>query len=128
MSIEVPISVGEFLDKLSILRIKVERIGDPAKLENVKNETAALEEVWSASEFVSLDLDAEQSRLKTVNEALWEIEDDIRLKEARKEFDDEFIELARAVYVTNDQRAATIKAINLKSGSKLVGEKSYEEY
>ena len=128
MSIEVPISVGEFLDKLSILRIKMERIVDPAKLENVKHETAALEEVWAESEFVSLDLDEEQSRLKNVNEALWEIEDDIRLKESRDEFDDEFIALAWAVYVTNDKRAATIKAINLKSGSKLVGEKSYEEY
>ena len=128
MSIEVPISVGEFLDKLSILRIKVERIGDPAKLENVKSETAALEEVWAASEFASLNLEEEQSRLKSVNEALWEIEDDIRLKESRVEFDDEFIALARAVYVTNDRRAATIKEINLKSGSKLVGEKSYEEY
>ena len=128
MSIEVPISVGEFLDKLSILRIKVERIGDAAKLENVKRETAALEAVWAESEFVSLALDEEQSRLKRVNEALWEIEDDIRLKESRGEFDDEFIALARAVYVTNDKRAATIKAINVKSGSKLVGEKSYEEY
>jgi predicted nucleic acid-binding Zn-ribbon protein len=128
MSIEVPISVGEFLDKLSILRIKVERISDPAKLENVRHETATLEEVWSASEFSALDLDDERSRLKAVNEALWEIEDDIRLKESRGEFDDEFIELARAVYVTNDRRAATIKEINLKTGSKLVGEKSYEEY
>lgn len=128
MSIEVPISVGEFLDKLSILRIKVERISDPAKLENVRNETATLEEVWKASEFSALDLDDERSRLKAVNEALWEIEDDIRLKELRKEFDSEFIELARAVYVTNDRRAATIKEINLKTGSKLVGEKSYEEY
>ena len=128
MSIAVPISVGEFLDKLSILRIKVERIGDAAKLENVKRETAALEAVWAESEFVSLNLDEEQQRLKSVNEELWEIEDDIRLKESRKEFDDEFIALARAVYVTNDKRAATIKAINVKSGSKLVGEKSYEEY
>ena len=128
MSIEVPISVGELLDKLTILQIKKERIDDPAKLANVQRELAALERVWEDSRFASLSFDEEVERLRRVNEALWEIEDDIRRKEARQEFDADFISLARSVYRTNDERAATIRTINERSGSDLVGEKSYAEY
>ena len=128
MSIQVPISVGELLDKLTILRIKSERISDPDKLANVKRELEALETTWTDSPFSEHDLNAELEQLRRVNETLWEIEDQIRLKESRLEFDQEFIELARSVYLTNDERAAVTRAINVKVGSDLVGEKSYTEY
>jgi hypothetical protein len=128
MSIDVPISVGELLDKLTILRIKVERIRDPDKAVNVRRELEALEETWAGSEFADHDLTTELEQLRRVNETLWDIEDQIRLKESRLEFDQEFIELARSVYLTNDERAAVTRAINVKVGSDLVGEKSYTEY
>ena len=128
MSIRVPISVGELLDKLTILRIKSERISDPDKLSNVQRELETLETVWAESPFSRRDLSAELEQLRRVNETLWEIEDQLRLKESRLEFDQEFIELARSVYLTNDERAAVARHINLKVGSDLVGEKSYTEY
>jgi len=128
MSIDVPISVGELLDKLTILRIKVERIGDPDKVANVQRELDALEKTWAESSYGDHDLTAELEQLQRVNETLWVIEDQIRLKESRLEFDQEFIELARSVYLTNDERAAVTRAINVKVGSDLVGEKSYTEY
>ena len=128
MSIRVPISVGELLDKLTILRIKSERISDPDKLSNVQRELETLETTWTESPFSGHDLGAELEQLRRVNETLWDIEDQIRLKEARLEFDQEFIELARSVYLTNDERAAVARHINLKVGSDLVGEKSYTEY
>jgi len=128
MSIRVPISVGELLDKLTIVRIKSERISDPDKLANVQRELEALEATWTESPFSDHDLAAELEQLQRVNETLWEIEDQIRLKESRLEFDQEFIELARSVYLTNDERAAVTREINVKVGSDLVGEKSYTEY
>ena len=128
MSMHVPISVGELLDKLTILRIKSERIRDPDKLANVLRELEALEATWTGSPFSEHDLSAELEQLRRVNETLWDIEDQIRLKESRLEFDQEFIELARSVYLTNDERAAVTREINVKVGSDLVGEKSYTEY
>lgn len=128
MSINVPISVGELLDKLTILRIKADRIGDPDKVANVRRELAALETTWAESPYCDHDLTAELEQLQRVNETLWVIEDQIRLKESRLEFDQEFIELARSVYLTNDERAAVTRAINVKVGSDLVGEKSYTDY
>lgn len=128
MSIRVPISVGELLDKLTILRIKSERISDPTRLVNVQRELHALEAAWADSPFIAHDLSAELARLRRINEKLWEIEDQIRLKESRSEFDQSFIELARSVYKTNDERAAVTHEINRKVGSDLVGEKSYPAY
>jgi hypothetical protein len=126
--IKVPISPGEMLDKITILRIKAERMSDPAKLANVRIELRALEETWKASPYSGVDVDEETAALSTVNERLWVIEDDIRDKERAKAFDAEFIRLARAVYVENDERAAIKRRINLKLGSKLVEEKSYKDY
>lgn len=125
---DVPISVGELLDKLTILRIKSERISDPDKLANVRRELEALEATWAQSPFSEHDLTAELEQLQRVNETLWDIEDQIRLKESRLEFDQEFIELARSVYLTNDERAAVTRDINVRVGSDIVGEKSYTQY
>ncbi len=128
MSIKTDISVGEFLDKLSIVQIKRARISDDAKLININKELEVLHDLWRRSEYVNTDLSAEREELRLVNELLWDIEDDIREKEARGEFDSEFIELARAVYVTNDRRAKIKKSINTKLGSGIVEEKSYKDY
>ena len=128
MNITTPVSVGEFLDKLTILQIKSERMSDPDKLANVRRELAVLEQTWAASPFADTDVRSELGRLKAVNEKLWEIEDRIRLKEAAGEFDAEFIALARSVYITNDERAAIKRELNLRLGSDLVEEKSYADY
>ena len=128
MTIKVDASFGEFLDKITILEIKSERISDPAKLENVNRELKLLREIWTAHSASKTDISDEMARLKAINEKLWEIEDDIRDKERDKAFDQEFIELARAVYFTNDDRAAVKRELNLKLGSELVEEKSYADY
>lgn len=126
--ISVPVSPGELVDKITILEIKVERITDKEKLQNVKTELELLVQVWEA---VSLDTEAIlplKETLKGINQTLWDIEDQIRIKESRQEFDQEFINLARSVYVQNDQRAAAKKQINVLLGSKIKEEKSYAEY
>jgi len=128
MSIITEISFGEFLDKLTILDIKCERIRDMDKLKNVKHERDVLNKIWKENEKSSVDISAEYNELKKINERLWEVEDDIRDKERKKEFDQEFIELARSVYITNDDRARIKKEINIKLGSDLVEEKSYTDY
>jgi hypothetical protein len=124
----VPLSPGELLDKITILRIKVARIQEAAKLANVKVELALLEQTWQDSGAAAYDLALEERALQNVNERLWDIEDRIRDKEARQTFDRDFIELARAVYVSNDERAAIKKRINQQLGSRLVEEKSYKQY
>ena len=126
--IAVPVSYGELIDKITILEIKSERIDDASKLANVRHELELLEVTWSGTVKSNVEIDDARARLKSVNEALWEIEDKIRVKESRKCFDEGFIELARAVYVTNDQRADIKKEINLALGSELVEEKSYQDY
>jgi hypothetical protein len=126
--IKVPISPGELLDKITILRIKSQRIGDPAKLVNVRLELRVLEETWNASAYAKVDIDAEIGALGLVNERLWIIEDDIRDQERAQAFDAEFIRLARAVYFENDERAAIKRRINAKLGSAIVEEKSYRDY
>lgn len=128
MTIKVELSYGEMLDKITILQIKSERMTDAAKVANVTKELNLLNELWKSDEKSSIDITDEIAGLKKINEALWEIEDDIRDKERAKEFDERFIELARAVYVTNDQRADIKKVINVKLGSDLVEEKSYADY
>ena len=124
----VPVSYGELLDKIAILQIKSERMTDPAKLANVRNELSALERTWMAHPAADQDIVELRARLKAVNERLWVIEDDIRVKEKAQAFDAEFIRLARSVYVENDERARVKKDINLALGSTYVEEKSYEDY
>lgn len=123
--IQVPVSFGELLDKLSILQIKSERITDVAKLANVRREMAALEQTWQAHAASGRDIAGLLAELKAVNERLWDIEDAVRLKERDQAFDAEFVALARSVYQNNDERARVKKAINLALGSGYVEEKSY---
>lgn len=128
MQLQVPVSVGEVLDKITILQIKLVHISDAAKRANIQNELDALLPLVAGDAFTTDQMQALMAELKSVNEALWDIEDDIREKEAAKSFDAEFIRLARAVYITNDKRAEIKKQINLATGSALVEEKSYESY
>jgi hypothetical protein len=127
-NILVPVSPGELLDKITILEIKSERMTDPEKLDNVRLELSLLNETWQQSVTADDTVQRIHDELKRINEALWEIEDDIRDKERVREFDERFIELARAVYVTNDQRANAKKELNLHLGSEIVEEKSYQDY
>lgn len=124
----VPVSPGELLDKITILRIKAARIDDAAKLVNVRLELGLLEATWRDSGCAASALTQDEHALQHVNEQLWDIEDRIRDKEAKQIFDREFIELARAVYVSNDERAAIKKRINTRLGSRIVEEKSYRQY
>jgi hypothetical protein len=124
----VPISPGELLDKITILRIKSARIADAAKLVNVRLELGLLEKQWRTALPEGIDVTGEERALEAVNAKLWEVEDLIRDLEAEKRFEARFIELARAVYINNDERAAIKKRINLKLGSALVEEKSYRPY
>ncbi len=124
----VPLSPGELLDKITILRIKAARMREAAQLRNVGEELALLTETWRASGCAALSLAEDEQALQAVNERLWDIEDRIREKEAAQRFDGEFIELARAVYLSNDERAAIKKRINVRLGSRLVEEKSYAPY
>ncbi|GAC1328901.1 MAG: DUF6165 family protein [Steroidobacteraceae bacterium] len=126
--IKVPVSPGELLDKITILRIKSQRIDDPAKLSNVLFELRNLEATWSASDCARINIEADIGALLAVNERLWAIEDDIRDKERAQSFDADFIRLARAVYFENDRRAAIKRRINAALGSSIVEEKSYREY
>ncbi len=127
--IEVPVAVAEVVDKITILRIKARLISDQEKRRNVKNELAILEGALRAAHpHIEDDLRDVWDDLQQVNQELWDIEDDIRGHEGRKDFGQSFIELARAVYVTNDRRAALKRQINLALGSAIVEEKSYQAY
>ena len=128
MQLHVPVSVGEVLDKITILQIKLAHISDAEKRVNVQNELDSLLPLVAGDSFTTVQMQTLIAELKSVNEALWEMEDDIREQEAAKTFGEEFIRLARAVYVTNDKRAAIKKQINLATGSALIEEKSYESY
>ncbi len=124
----VPVSLGELIDKITILEIKTERMQDPAKIANVTVELdlllAELNRVpEGAAHYADLRAD-----LKTINEKLWVVEDDIRDCERARDFSTTFIALARAVYVINDERAAIKRAINTRAGSTIVEEKSYQPY
>lgn len=122
----VPVSVGELLDKITILRIKQKRIKDPLKLTNIQKELSAL---LSVCKTAGLGLDSPTlTELEATNAELWDIEDDIRECERQKKFDQKFIDLARAVYITNDRRFALKSALNNAYGSSLQEEKSYQDY
>ena len=124
----IPMSPGELLDKITILQIKSERISDPVKVANVTTELTMLNQVWQDNVAIDDTITALSLELKSVNEALWEIEDNVRDEERNKRFGERFIELARAVYVTNDQRADAKKRVNLHLNSSIVEEKSYQDY
>ncbi|HVF17631.1 MAG TPA: DUF6165 family protein [Steroidobacteraceae bacterium] len=124
----VPISPGELIDKITILQIKSDRISDATKVANVRIELGLLQSTWQSSPHAAVDIQQEWNDLRRINEALWDIEDKIRDKERDQQFDKDFIELARAVYVTNDERAGVKRVINTKLGSRIVEEKSYAKY
>ena len=123
----VPISVGELMDKLTILEIKSERINNPSQLKNIVHELEALRAV-PLGDIDCTMLDKLKAELKRVNARLWDVEDAIRDCDARGDFGGSFIELASAVYRLNDERARLKKAINLASGSRLFEEKSYKSF
>ena len=126
MHLNAPVSPGEFLDKQTILEIKLARIADAGALANVRRELDLLRLEWAASPFARADVGVQVDELRAVNETLWEIEDRIRLKEKDQAFDAEFVELARGVYRTNDRRSAIKRAINVALASDLLEEKSYK--
>lgn len=124
----VPVSPGELLDKITILRIKAERIAEPGKRANVATELALLEEVAAAHVPADAEIARLVGELRSVNETLWTVEDDLRDLERAQDFGPRFVALARSVYVTNDRRAALKRAINDRLGSRIVEEKSYRPY
>ena len=126
--LHVPVSPGELLDKISILRIKSRRIPDAAKVANVRLELELLERIWATLGAATRLVASDEQALQAVNEKLWDIEDRIRDKEAARSFDQDFIDLARAVYHHNDERAAIKKRVNVALGSRIVEEKSYQPY
>ncbi len=126
--ISIPISFGELIDKITILEIKSERVHDEDKLKNINYELRLLMDTWNASAKSSVDFQDLRAQLKVVNETLWDIEDKIRLKEAHRKFDEDFVALARAVCINNDKRASLKRKINLQLGSAIIEEKSYSDY
>jgi len=124
----IEVAPGELLDKMSILEIKLDRIADPAKRANVGTELALLKAVRDESVSASTELDALYRELRSVNETLWDIEDDIRDEERARRFEARFIELARSVYVVNDKRALIKRQINTLLESNIFEEKSYADY
>ena len=128
MNITVEVSTGEFLDKISILEIKSERIQNASKLTNINKELEILKKTWTESSASQTDVSTLMAELKTINETLWDIEDRIRIKESQAAFDEEFIELSRSVYITNDRRSDVKRKLNQALGSNLMEEKSYADY
>ena len=127
-TVKVDVAPGELIDKITILLIKSERMDDPDKIANVQLELDILQAIHESSIPGSLTLDNLTAKLKRVNEALWEIEDDIRACEAERDFGDTFVRLARSVYRTNDERAQLKRDINVLLGSQILEEKSYKPY
>lgn len=123
---KIDISIGEVVDKITILSIKLNKIENDKKLRNIRKEYDIL---FNSLENSGIEVDsASFAKLETINRKLWEIEDKIRKKEANKEFDDEFIQLARNVYINNDKRSAAKREINIKYGSNIIEEKEYVNY
>ena len=127
-SIQVPVSAGELVDKVTILEIKSERIADPAKLANIRRELAGLGAILAPLLAKEPKLTGCKASLRAINETLWQIEDDIRDCERQKDFGTRFVELARAVYRTNDKRAAAKRDVDALLGSEILEEKSYAAY
>ena len=127
-SVSIEVAPGELIDKITILEIKLERIEDADKLANVKLEWATLIKARDGAMDSTTELDRLSAELKAANEALWDIEDDIRDCERDKDFGDAFVQLARSVYISNDKRAALKREISELLGSSLIEEKSYAAY
>ena len=126
MEIQIPISVGELIDKITILEIKIEKVNNQIKKINIKKELTELTKIFNDLKIT--ELDPLYRQLKIINKKLWDIEDEIRVHEKNNNFNDEFIELARSVYVTNDERFEIKSKINNLYDSDIVEEKLYEEY
>ena len=124
-SIVAPIATGELIDKITILEIKAARLADDAKRKNVEAELKLLNEIKAAAGLDTPDMKPFADALKALNEKLWDVEDDIRDLEARGDFGEAFVALARSVYLTNDRRAQVKRDINLRYGSEIIEEKSY---
>ena len=125
--INIEVGVGELIDKITILEIKQARINAPEKLKNIEHELKLLNKV-KAQLVQTMESDLLEQTLRQTNEKLWDIEDAIRRCEAKKQFDEKFIELARAVYFTNDKRCEIKRQINQLQGSQIIEEKSYDKY
>ncbi len=123
--VKVELPLGDVIDKISILCIKQTQISEPTRLTNVMRELQALRDAWACTPHPATEALPQWDELHTVNQALWRIEDEIRVHEAAGRFDDAFVELARSVYQLNDRRAELKREINLSLGSRLVEEKSY---
>ncbi len=128
MLLHAPTSVGDALDRLTILAIKGDRVRDPLQLSNVKREYLVLREAWLGASLPEPELLDSFRLLREVNEELWDVEDHLRMLEAAGRFDAVFVEKARSVYQTNDRRAALKKRVNLDFGSALVEEKQHPHY
>ena len=126
MEIKIPVSVGELVDKITILEIKTKSVKETGKSKNIENELSKLNLIYA--DLRNEKLDSHYEELKTINEKLWNIEDEIRILEKNKNFGTEFIELARSVYITNDKRFDVKSKINSLYDSNIVEEKLYEEY
>lgn len=124
----IPISPGELLDKITILQIKSQRISDNDKLINIHKELELLDVIWSQTVSDDPTIRRLTKELITINKSLWDIENDIRDEEKYQNFGERFIELARSVYITNDKRADIKKKVNIYLGSKIIEEKSYQDY
>ena len=127
-SVSIEIAPGELIDKITILEINLERVKDEDKLANVRQEYDTLVQSRDAAIEATPELDRLSAELKAANEALWDIEDDIRDCERNKDFGDAFVQLARSVYINNDKRAALKREISELLGSSLIEEKSYAAY
>ena len=125
-TILTPVSIGELIDKITILEIKAERITDAGKLGNVRTELDGLWPLWLQQQAVRPELAVLKQQLKTINERMWDIQDQLRAKETAQDFGDAFITLARGVYGTNGERVAVKNEINRVAGSALVEEKQYQ--
>jgi hypothetical protein len=128
MKVNIPISLGELLDKISILEIKNKKILDESKILNIKKELNDLKKVLDEFNINLSETNSLYNKLYKINLTLWEIEDSIRVLEKNEDFGEKFIELARAVYITNDQRFEVKNDINKLFNSEYVEEKSYEDY
>lgn len=125
MKIKIDVSISELIDKITILEIKSEKIKDEVKLKNINYELTILTQIKQKS---NIDISSLQDELKSINIILWDVEEQIRLKEKNKLFDDEFIELSRSVYINNDKRAMIKRNIDMLLNSEIVEEKSYDSY
>ena len=126
--ITVPVSSGELIDKISILKIKKNKITNKSKLRNIKKELFLLNKIYKNNFKKNKKLLLYEKKLININKKLWDIEDKIRLLESKRNFNQEFIKLARAVYINNDERSQIKKKINQLTGSNLIEEKSYKSY